>query len=302
MSVSEVLSKYGFVGTVRQCARVGALIATTRFHRWKTRHAPRYRSPTEDELAQIERDLRDHGIMVTDYNLSPSVFLEFKSANYFPSNYHGGPDGGVWDEKLLEHCISSELLGLNTFGADDVYVDIAASSSPWVKVLRERKGMQAFAIDLQVSPEFRSLPFYRAENATATTFGARSVRAASLHCAYEMFMRDDDMNLIPELARILRPGGKAVIVPLYMHTHYCAYSSPESYGKGYSDPDAKEYVRTDVLGIQSSRKYDAPMLKRRVLDRIEAAGMRYRLLVLRNKAALGHGIYCHFILEIEQGS
>lgn len=38
----------------------------------------------------------------------------------------------------------------------------------------------------------------------------------------------------------------------------------------------------------------------RVLKPIIKAGMKYRLLVLRNKSELGENIYCHFILEIEQ--
>jgi hypothetical protein len=52
-------------------------------------------------------------------------------------------------------------------------------------------------------------------------------------------------------------------------------------------------------GVRGSvRKYDAATLKRRVLDRVAALGMDYRLLALRNKAELGRDIYCHFILEI----
>jgi hypothetical protein len=98
--------------------------------------------------------------------------------------------------------------------------------------------------------------------------------------------------------RILKPGGKVIIVPLYMHTHYCAYSTPEYYGKGYSDSAAKEYVRLDCFGVPSSRKYDGRMLQARVLDPIERLGMHYQLLALCNKADMGKNIYCHFILEI----
>lgn len=44
--------------------------------------------------------------------------------------------------------IAGERLCLAEFGADDVYVDVAAASSPWAKALRERRGVNAFAIDL----------------------------------------------------------------------------------------------------------------------------------------------------------
>jgi ubiquinone/menaquinone biosynthesis C-methylase UbiE len=136
------------------------------------------------------------------------------------------------------------------------------------------------------------------ENATSTTFADASVRGASLQCAYEMFAGDDDKRFLSEVARILKPGGRVVILPLYTHTHYCAYASPEYYGKGRSDPDAKEYVRLDVVGIPSSRKYDPTQLKHWVLDRIVSLGMTYRLRALRSKSEFGAGVYCHFVLEI----
>jgi len=208
-------------------------------------------------------------------------------------------NSGVWDEKLLEHWLAREILGLMDYRQDDVYVDVAAASSPWAKTLRERKGISAYAIDLgEVGQAYRHLPYYRRENATKTTFANASVKGASLHCAYEMFTGEDDTLLIHEVARILKPGGKVVILPLYMHTHYCAYATPDYYGKGYSDPDAKEYIRWDCMGIPSSRKYNAAMLKKRVLDPIGSLGMSYKMLALRNKADFGSSIYCHFILEI----
>lgn len=229
----------------------------------------------------------------------PEQFAQFQAEQWFPPNYHGGQASGVWDEKLLEHWIAGERLGLAEFGADDIYVDVAAASSPWARTLRERRGLSAFAIDLApVGEAYRDLPYYRAENATQSSFADHSVRGVSLHCAYEMFMGNDDTQLIVELARILKPGGKAVILPLYMHTHYCAYATPDYFGKGYSDPDAKEYIRFDCYGIPSSRKYDAATLQRQVLEPVQAAGLHYRLLALRNKEALGSNIYCHFILEI----
>lgn len=299
MNLIEKIRRYGLVGSARKGIGVVWRKLRLRYHQWRFQHAPRYANPTPAELATIERDLHDLGIRIDDFAPPLAQFEQFQTEEWFPPNYHGGRASGVWDEKLLEHWIAGERLGLAEFGADDVYVDVAAASSPWAKTLRERRGLQAFAIDLApVAEAYRDLPYYRTENATQTGFADCSVRGVSLHCAYEMFMRDDDTRLIGELARILKPGGKAVILPLYMHTHYCAYATPEYFGKGYSDPTAKEYVRLDSLGIPSSRKYDTRTLKVRVLDPIERLGMHYQLLALRNKTKLGKDIYCHFILEI----
>ena len=218
---------------------------------------------------------------------------------WFPVDYHGGIHSGVWHEKLLEHYIAKDLLGLDFFASSDLYVDIAACGSPWAAILREKLEIKAYANDLAPVPEmYKALPFYISEDATHSSFSNESVKGASLQCAYEMFTGDSDIRLIHELKRILAPGDKAVIAPLYTHTHYCAYSTPEYFGKGHSDPRAKEYLRVEYHGVPSSRKYDSVELKKRVLDPITALGMSYRLHVLRNKQVFCEGIYCHFVLEI----
>jgi ubiquinone/menaquinone biosynthesis C-methylase UbiE len=304
MNIVQKIRLYGVAG----CARKALALAMTRcgwyewhvrWYRWRVRNAPRYNNPTPDELDQIERDLHSLGVEIFDYSPSPEDFHAFQAENHFPDNYLGGRNNKVWDEKLLEHWIASERLGLINFGAGDVYLDVAAASSPWAHAVRKFLGIEAYAIDLgQVSEAYKNLSYYRTENATATSFTDASVNGASLHCAYEMFIGNDDVQFVREVARILAPGGKVIILPLYMHTHYCAYSTPEYFGKGYIDPTAKEYVRLDCMGVPSSRKYNAAMLKSRVLDTIVMEGMSYSLLALRNKVELGEGIYCHFILEI----
>ena len=300
------IRRYGLAESTRKAYRLlgrkfKLLGRKSGYTNWRFRKAPRYANPTEAELKEIEAALIGLGVRIESYTADTAQFIAFQAENWFPPNYHGGMGSGVWEEKLLEHWISSERLGLNDFSKIDIFVDVAAAGSPWAQNLHERRGLTAFAIDLcEVGDAYIDLPYYLKEDATKTSFPDASVRGASLHCAYEMFMGEDDTHFITEAARILKPGGKLVILPLYMHTHYCAYSTPEYFGKGYSDPGAKEYVRLDCSCVPSSRKYDAAKLKERVLDPILSAGLRYRLLALRNKAELGQNIYCHFILEVEK--
>lgn len=299
MSIKETIYRHGLSGLARKLFYF--LGHKSGYTAWRFRNAPKYANPTIADIESIESNLAKLGVTIQDYTPSPESFKAFQAENWFPADYHGGKTGGVWDEKLLEHWIASDKLNLMDFGANDIYVDVAAANSPWVKNLRERKGIPAFAIDIdKVGLAYRHLPYYRKEDATNTTFENASVKGASLHCAFEMFMKDDDTHLLKEAARILRPGCKMVILPLYMHRHYCAYATPEYFGKGYSDPTSKEYIRMDCLGVPSSRKYDAATLKDRILDPIESLGMSYQLLAIRNKAALGSNIYCHFILGIER--
>lgn len=299
MSIIEKIRRHGLRGSLYKV--IGLLKNKTGYTLWRVRNAPVYANPTATQLITIECELKALGIAVHDYSPNPNVFKSFQAALWFPPDYHGGLNSGVWDEKLLEHWLASEMLGLMAYKSTDIYIDVAASNSPWVQKLREHQGIDAYAIDLcQVGKAYQHLPYYRVENATKTSFADASVTGASLQCAYEMFIRRDDSNFIHEVARILKPGGKVIILPLYMHTHHCAYATPEYFGKGYQDTGAKEYVRLDCFGVPSSRKYNAQQLKLRVLDAIDATGMRYRLHALRNKSEFGANIYCHFILEIEK--
>ena len=299
MSVVEKIRRHGLKGSLRKM--LTKFKNKSGYTKWRFRNAPVYANQVVDELDIIEGDLARLGVTLHDHAPPPAQFKLFLQEAWFPPNYHGGMNSRVWDEKLLEHWLASEMLGLMRYGQNDNYVDVAAASSPWAKTLRERRNISAYAIDLcEIGDDYKTLPYYRVESATATSFADSSVKGVSVHCAYEMFMGSYDTKLISELRRILEPGGKAVILPLYMHTHYCAYSTPEYFGKGYSDSSAKEYVRLDCSGVPSSRKYDSKKLKERVLDPIEAQGMQYRLHVLRNKHDFGQGIYCHFILEIEK--
>lgn len=295
MKLFGIIRKHGLKNSASIALKRLMAGVTFRYDRWRLRKAPEFNNPTPSELSQIEKALLELGFKVHDHNPPPTEFKRWQSEKWFPEDYHGGIDGPVWDEKLLEHWLTFKLLGLRE---NKTYVDIAAGGSPWAKILRERLKVDAFAVDLELSPDFSGLPYYREGDATRTAWGDDSIDAASLQCAYEMFTKDDDVLLIDELARILKPGGKAVILPLYMHTHYCAYSTPDCFGKGFSDPKAKEYICWGHNGIPSSRKYDAETLKTRILSRIHAVGLDYRLLALRSKEEYGKGIYCHFILEI----
>jgi ubiquinone/menaquinone biosynthesis C-methylase UbiE len=167
--------------------------------------------------------------------------------------------------------------------------------------LRTREKIKSFAIDLSPIPnEFKQLEYYRQENGTATRFADSSVRGVSLQCAFEMFSGNDDVALIGELSRILKKGGKAIILPLYMHTSYCFYATPDFYGRNdqIQESDADVYIRFDCEGIPSSRKYSAAKLNTRIISEIKRNSMDYTLRVLRNKSELGPDNYCHFILEI----
>lgn len=298
--IKKILKKIYRYGLVKSF-KIAFKSPRLKYWNFVTRKAPIYKPPASIDLQEIEEDLQKLGVNIIDYSPRLQDFDIFQDQKWFSIEYHGGINGGVWHEKVLEHWIASEKLGLMDFNNNDVYIDIAASGSPWAKKLRERKNIKSFAIDLQeIGDAYSDLHYYRIEDATRTSFDSESVKGVSLQCAFEMFMGDDDVNLIHELFRILKPGGKAIILPLYMHKEYCGYASPEYYEKGFFDSGASKYVRREIIGIPFSRKYSAKVLKIRILNTIESLGLKFKIYALRNKEEFGNGIYCHFILEIEK--
>ncbi|QIL21424.1 class I SAM-dependent methyltransferase [Thermomonas sp. HDW16] len=279
---------------------VGRVIryALRSWFRLSTLGATAYRAPGETELAQIESGFRALDMPCEDLRLDVAEFSNFAIRFPFPSSYYDGLHGTLHVEKQLEHFVAWKLLGLEH--ADrGAYVDIAACASPWARLLRNA-GVDAYAIDLEVDAAFESLHYYRQENATQSTFVAGSIFGASLQCAFEMFVGEDDHGLIIELARILAPGGRAVISPLYTHTHPCYYQTPEFYGAPVGDAGATAYVRRGAWGVQASRKYSPQTLRTRVWDVAMKHGLQPRLLVLRNKMDFGQDIYLHFVLVLEK--
>jgi len=298
LNLIAAIRRYGITRTVLMTGKMAGREVAARYCMMKHRNALQYRNPGTDDLASIERDFQDAAIPTGEFIVDVRDFGLFQTQMPFSPDYHGGVSSGVWNEKIMEHYIAYRLLGLSEYGRDDLYVDVAAACSPWARILRERLRMQAFAIDVNISASYRHLNYYRSEDATRTSFPDSSVRGISLQCAYEMFTGDADIDLIKEMHRILRPGGRAVIAPLYMHTHYCCYSSPECWGRGYADKDATEYIHRQSRSVSSSRKYNVQKLQERVLGAISQLGMGYRVHILRNREELSPEIYCHFILEI----
>lgn len=270
------------------------------FHKVRTGSALEYRDPTDQELHDIERRIQEQGISCNDYIVDLEEFREFVQHMGFPLNYHGGITGGVYEEKLLEHFIAWKFLRLSS-AFQGVYVDVAACSSPWARLLRD-KGIEAYAIDLSVPAEHSTLSYYRQEDATKTSFKNESISGGSLQCAYEMFVGENDIAVLTEFARILKPDGRVVISPLYTHTRPCFYQSPEYFGKPVGDPGAQRYVRRGTWGVPFSRKYSPETLKTRVWDTAIRAGLIPKLYVLRNKKAIGSGIYLHFVLILEKST
>lgn len=259
---------------------------------------PIYRPPDAEALKRIEEDLLRLGMPVGSLEIERPGYEAFLARFPFPDAYPGSAEPAIRDEKRLEHYVAW-LLATPESPKRQPYLDVAACGSPWVSLLRSR-GVAATAIDLDPPPGSAGEAHYEQQDATRMRYESGSIGSASLQCAFEMFHGDQDTRLVVELARVLRPGGRAVILPLYMHTHACHYHTPEYAGRSLGDFGSTAYLRPDCWGIPASRKYDATSLRCRVWDPARAAGLVPSLLVLRNREQVLPGTYLHFVLVLDK--
>ena len=90
--------------------------------------------------------------------------------------------------------------------------------------------------------------------------------AATLTCSLEHFEGNADTGLFLELARVLKPGGRVVVAPLYLHRHPVTVTDPR-YSAAVDvpfDPDTVLYCWD--WHNRHGRIYSAATLKSRLID------------------------------------
>src|SRR5262249_19042301 len=132
--------------------------------------------------------------------------------HYYPTNL---------PEKSLEHYIATQLLQLN---AQDVYIDIASEHSPVPDIYRRLFAATAYRQDLAYPPGLHADKI--GGDAAHMPLPEAFATKMALHCSFEHFEGDSDIGFIRETARVLRPGGAACIVPLYLFEEYAIQIDP----------------------------------------------------------------------------
>ncbi len=262
--------------------------------------APRVPDISVDDMDEIEGQLKKCAVVEQVAWFEEADFTKFEQELDFSREYGKGINRR-YRRKMMEYYSVCKILGFDHWNAEDVYLDIAAAGSPFAMYLREKRGINAYALDL-VQGAYKEKDYYLQEDATHMHFADHSVSAMSLQSAFEMFAGEADINFVRETARVLRPGGKVVILPLYMAKMFLSTVSPNYYHEGYADEGAYECIRTDCGGaVPLGRFYSVEKLKERVLDAAQKNGLSAKILSLSNEIVeVDRFVYLKFILILEK--
>ena len=202
--------------------------------------------------------------------------------------------GDVFVEKCLEHYLAFRQLKISN---DDVYIDIAASGSPWADILNKR-GIRSYRLDLGYPEGIHGINI--GADAGNTKLPDRFCSVMSAQCAYECFMGDADVRFVSEAARILDKKGRYGIIPLYLEDTYFVATSPYCNQQNVKiEGEARRIWRDDEYKVPFSRHYSPEYFKERIYSSIPDS-MRGKILYFRNLTDVmrhypGQRIYCLFM-------
>lgn len=214
-------------------------------------------------------------VEVNDFRIDPEGFRAHVRAFGYPEAYAAGPlnEGGNRENKLLEYYVSLQILDLR---ANQVVIDIASERSIFSQVVRETCGATILRQDLIFPPGIHGdrIGGSAASIPVPDGFADKLV----LHNSFEHFEESADSDFIAEAWRVLKPGGMACIVPLFVSDTYSIITDPLTDRRGVVWDPGATVVELPWWHNRFGRFYDAPALETRVLA--PARGLGYELEIL----------------------
>jgi hypothetical protein len=238
---------------------------------WKQR-GQQLQPPSEApilDVPEVLRQLAELGIDFQLVTLDRDAFVLHMSAFPYPRFYAGGPvaSGGVREAKIMEYFISLCLLPI---AEPDVVVDIASERSVFPAMVAKLTGARVFRQDLiyplgltddRIGGSADKMP-------VPNDFADKLF----LHNSFEHFEGDIDTTFIYEASRVLKSGGAACIVPLYLSTRHLNMTDPLVDTRSVVwDADA-EVVQKVGHHVRFGRFYTARTLTDRVLEPARESG------------------------------
>lgn len=196
---------------------------------------------------------------------------------------------GNLPEKSLEHYVALYLLELHP---DEVFIDLASEHSPVPEIFARLTGARAYSQDIMYPAGIHDRRI--GGDACSMPVPDGFAHKAALTCSLEHFETDGDIRLFSELFRVLRPGGRVVVIPFYLFTEPAVQTDPElSVPAGVEfDPECTVYCAKG-WGNRHGRFYSPASFQERIAGPM-AGKFRFEVVHLVNATQVDPTIYARF--------
>ena len=242
----------------------------------------------------IMHTLKKEGILLESYQIDLAAYNDYLTTANYPDGYHRGGKAWHFSEKSLEHYLSLVFLEFTT---TDVFIDIAASRSPFADIAREMFQCTTYRQDINYHAGITGDKI--GGNAADMPLPENFATKMSLHCSFEHFEGHNDIGFIREASRVLQRGGRVCILPLYLNTEYSIVTNPFVERNGLVFDDEAALIYTNDVHIRHGRFYHVAQFKRRILS---AGGddFEWRIYLIENEKEVDAICYVKFILLLER--
>lgn len=248
-------------------------------------------SRPEPRFEQIEPALQDlDGVEVKPFVIDPAGLQQWTDDAGYPALAYLANR----QEKILEHYVSYVLLDLKKAA---ILVDVASCRSFFPDIMR-RKGHRVIAQDLSYPPGLHGDRM--GGDASRMSLANNTIGGMTLHCSFEHFENEADERFARNVAPLLEPGARVVILPLYLSHAYCIETDPLISNGAVPVDEGASLVASFGYGNRHGRHYSVPALRSRVLTPALEAGLRPSIYVIQNAAQISPACYLHFALVLEK--
>jgi SAM-dependent methyltransferase len=234
-------------------------------------------------------ELKKLSVRVTEITVSHKDYTEFLSEANYSERYPNYYPYNIF-EKTFEHFL---VYNLTNMGIGENFLDIASENSPLAEILGRLTGCTSFSQDLTYDKGIHGQRI--GSDASDIPVGNNSFHYIAATCSIEHFENESDIGFMREMARILRPGGILIVVPLYMNLFQSAITDPIHAvgGKVVFDKDAAIYAIRQWQN-RHGRMYSPKSLFERLMK--PNPGLHFTVAVIQNPHSIDNSVYARFVL------
>jgi hypothetical protein len=254
------------------------------------------------DLDLVQKELISRGFHVGEWDVSSFVdeFSDYIKLPEYEGSYreYGGKDLCSFLEKALEHFLSFKIAEPKP---GQVYMDVGSCVSVVPQILRQYHGCECYVQDLELPAGVNG--WNVGSNAAKIPLPDSSLDGMMLHCTFEHFEGEADSQFIRECARLLKPGGKAVILPLYVNLHWTNVTGETDEAKRKAiefDAEASHFCVIPEWRNRFGRHYSAASLLDRVLNVAVSCGLTVELFRVANFEVIHPGLWLKWIMALKK--